>query len=131
MKKCSKCGETKPYERFHKRKTSSGYRGVCRDCRNKAQRHTYSSEKRRDWHLRKTYGISLQEFNNLVTSQGGVCANRACDKPAEVVDHNHETEDIRGILCNGCNTAAGLAQDNPEVVRGLAEYLENRGYYGT
>ena len=130
MKTCSKCGETKPYNRFQKRSTKSGYRGVCKDCRHTAQRHRYSPEKRRDWHLRKTYGISLKEFNNAVASQGGRCANKACNNPAEVVDHNHTTGDIRGILCNGCNTAAGLAQDNPAVVRGLANYLEDNGYYG-
>ena len=130
MKTCSKCKETKPYDCFQKRNTQNGYRGVCRDCRSKANRTYYNPEKKRDWHLRTTYGISLNDFNNLVKSQGNKCANKKCNKPAEVVDHNHATGDIRGILCNGCNTAAGLAQDNPEVIKGLANYLQENGHYG-
>ena len=40
------------------------------------------------------------------------------------VDHCHATGQIRGILCNNCNRAAGLACDNPKILRALARYLE-------
>jgi hypothetical protein len=51
-----------------------------------------------------------------------------------VVDHDHSQDDekglstpqaIRGILCHACNMAIGLAEDNPQMLRRMAEYLEN------
>lgn len=41
------------------------------------------------------------------------------------IDHCHATLTIRGVLCNGCNSALGHAQDDPEILRALADYLEN------
>ena len=45
------------------------------------------------------------------------------------IDHNHETGEIRGILCGGCNTALGMAGDDPDRLRALATYLDERGNY--
>lgn len=39
-------------------------------------------------------------------------------------DHDHTTGMFRGWLCGPCNTILGLAKDDPEVLRGLADYLE-------
>jgi hypothetical protein len=130
MKTCSKCDETKPFEQFPRRNTKSGYRGVCKECRNNEKKKQYKPGQRRDLHLRATYGITLEQFDRLLEDQHGKCANTECRNDATVVDHNHQTGEVRGLLCNGCNTAAGLAQDNPIVLRGLANYLENRGHYG-
>lgn len=135
MKICSKCGEEKPYEAFQKRNTKNGYRGQCKTCRNSVNRTYYDSNKRAEWHLQKTYGLTLADYDYLLQLQQGVCGNPACSKEPEegkrlCIDHNHQTGEVRGLLCNGCNTAAGLAQDHPDVLRGLADYLEDKGYYG-
>lgn len=42
-----------------------------------------------------------------------------------VIDHDHETGLIRGILCHDCNMALGMAQDNPLILRAIADYIEN------
>lgn len=39
-------------------------------------------------------------------------------------DHNHETGEFRGWLCNGCNAALGHAGDNPALLKALANYLD-------
>lgn len=135
MKTCSKCKETKPYSEFQKRNTKNGYRGQCKQCRNAVNRSYYDPIKRTEYHLRDAYGITLADYDRMLLAQGGVCGNPACSRRPEegqrlCIDHNHQTGVIRGLLCNGCNTAAGLAQDHPEVLRGLADYLEDRGYYG-
>jgi hypothetical protein len=76
------------------------------------------------------YGITSDEYDQLLVDQGGVCA--VCGLPETSnfksrlsVDHNHETGRVRGLLCNTCNRALGLLRDNPEVLRNAASYLEN------
>ena len=46
------------------------------------------------------------------------------------MDHNHMTNEPRGILCANCNTALGLFKDSPSVLRKAEEYLKSNGYYG-
>lgn len=41
-----------------------------------------------------------------------------------VVDHNHETGKVRGLLCHNCNRALGLFKDNPSVLQKTFEYLK-------
>jgi len=40
------------------------------------------------------------------------------------VDHNHQTGEVRGLLCSRCNTSAGLMDDDADNLRQLADYLE-------
>ena len=40
-----------------------------------------------------------------------------------VVDHDHETGDVRGVLCNPCNIILGKAKDNPDILKNAANYL--------
>lgn len=55
-----------------------------------------------------------------------ICGTRiAPDKRGFVIDHDHETRAIRGILCNPCNCMLGMARDRPEVLKSGAAYLED------
>lgn len=45
------------------------------------------------------------------------------------IDHNHKTNIIRGLLCDGCNRGIGHLQDSPTILHKAAEYLEQRGNY--
>jgi predicted lipoprotein with Yx(FWY)xxD motif len=77
--------------------------------------------------LRKTYGLTLREFDEISAAQNDVCAicsNKCPDYSRLSVDHNHVTGQIRGLLCNRCNRAMGLFQDDPEILRKAAAYLE-------
>lgn len=84
--------------------------------------------------LRK-YGITLVEFNSMLSEQGGACA--ICRNPEDVdkkrngrpdalsVDHDHATGRIRGLLCSGCNRMLGIMNDDPNLIRSAAAYLES------
>jgi len=93
-------------------------------------------------HRKRRYGITLDQYNALFLKQNGLCA--ICHRPETEtdsrtgrikslhVDHNHETTEIRGLLCLSCNGAIGLMKDNPAILRSGAEYLENppaRGFF--
>lgn len=75
------------------------------------------------------YGLTTVQFNDLLRVQGYRCAvckgTKAGTKNRDwAVDHCHKTGKIRGLLCQGCNTALGATKDNPSTLRGLADYLE-------
>ena len=74
-------------------------------------------------HLKRKYGLTLEEFDELLASQGGGCA--ICGKPdADNVDHDHATGRVRGILCWNCNIAIGQLEDDSDRARAVAEYLD-------
>ena len=73
------------------------------------------------------YRITMDQYNSMLKEQGGVCAIclEVCkSRKVLCVDHNHETNDIRGLLCNNCNTAIGLMRDSVDILRRATKYLE-------
>jgi hypothetical protein len=76
--------------------------------------------------LREQYGITLDQYEQMLVKQGGVCAVCKRLDPSGrplSVDHSHRTGRIRGLLCIRCNTAAGCVSDDPYVARALMSYL--------
>ncbi len=81
----------------------------CADRRSRQQKENRISTRRR--HLIKQYGLSLDDYDRMFGKQGGVCA--ICGQPETrryrgeitnlVVDHDHKTGRIRGLLCSRCN----------------------------
>jgi hypothetical protein len=80
-----------------------------------------------DWKLRTSYGLSVDDYENMTAAQGGVCAICGESNPSGrrlAVDHNHATGAVRKLLCATCNTALGQMRDNPDLLRKAADYLE-------
>ncbi len=128
MKRCADCKETKPYDEFPRNKNSKdGYHCYCNACNNA---RTDESRQRvhggsRHYHLKHRHGIGADQFDDLVRQQGGVCA--ICGRPdPEHVDHDHETGEVRGILCFNCNGGLGQFRDSIEALRAAAAYLDAR-----
>jgi len=90
----------------------------------------------RNYELLKSKGISLEEYNNILISQNNVCAicnttdtrtykdNRRGQILPLFVDHNHQTGEVRGLLCNKCNAGLGMFRDNPEYLASAISYLK-------
>lgn len=77
--------------------------------------------------LKRKYGIGLRERNRILQLQGGVCALCRKDTPTKcgwVVDHCHITNRVRGVLCQKCNTALGMLDENMETVLRIIPYLK-------
>jgi hypothetical protein len=101
---CPQCGEVKPLADFPRNRSQrSGYTSYCKPCHNRITRE--NKEKHggaRNYHLRRRYGITAADFDEMFAVQGGLCA--ICrEAPAEQVDHDHETKRVRGLLCFNCN----------------------------
>lgn len=80
----------------------------------------------RSYLLRWTYGITIETYNHMLTGQNGVCAicggvNANGRKLS--VDHNHQTDAVRGLLCMQCNMLLGNAKDNVSILLKSIEYL--------
>lgn len=74
-------------------------------------------------HLKKAYGITPEDYDAMLARQGGLCA--ICRNAAKlVVDHNHVTGKVRGLLCPECNQAIGLLKENRESLRNAVVYLD-------
>lgn len=80
--------------------------------------------------LKHTYGITLEEYGAILKSQKGVCA--IC-KDAQIkyknksdlcIDHNHNTNKVRGLLCHACNRALGMLKDDIKILESAISYLK-------
>lgn len=73
--------------------------------------------------LQRMYGMSLEEFNQRLQSQSGVCA--ICKRePATAVDHDHATGKVRSLLCGTCNTGLGHFKDDITLLEAAITYLK-------
>ena len=81
------------------------------------------------------YGISEEQYSEMVVRQGGVCAS--CGEPeterspkgylrALAVDHDHATGRVRALLCGACNRTLGHSGEDADRLRRVAEYLDKQ-----
>ena len=85
------------------------------------------------YRLKKKYGISLQEFKDLVAKQNGVCLICNGDNSGKClrVDHDHATGTVRGLLCDNCNIGLGHFKDNEEIMLSAITYLKRTSISST
>lgn len=95
-------------------------------------RHAADPESARLYKLKKTFGLSSEDEQRILKDQNQVCA--VCLQPEWVVvrgkikhlavDHNHHTGKVRGFLCNNCNRALGMLDENENTLTNLIAYLQ-------
>ena len=77
--------------------------------------------------LEKLYGITEIEYNSMFASQAGECSicltHQSEHKHRFVVDHCHETNIVRGLLCKQCNIGLGMMKDNVDNLVRAIQYL--------
>jgi hypothetical protein len=122
---CSMCAG----ERARRWKRENPDKVEARNYRSRDMANEYSKkwvannrEKRRNTYLKGEYGISLNDYQEMLTSQNGLCA--ICGNNDRLnVDHDHATKRIRGLLCNNCNLAIGYMRDSVASLRSAIKYL--------
>jgi hypothetical protein len=135
-KVCTICGETKSVSDFHFTVKERGYLASrCKPCAQEYAR-TYNHLRRLlhpgevasadRWEaIRRKYGITQEDYEELFAAQDGVCA--ICGKEESngklSVDHDHETGDVRGLLCRLCNLGLSYWKDDPGLLLSASQYL--------
>lgn len=136
QKRCTNCCEIKSYSEFHFNARQE-VPSMCGNCSNKKARdkHKSNPDTERDRNLKRKYGISLEEYNSLLSKQKGVCL--LCNKPERsrskhgkmnslAVHHCHRTGKILGLCCFSCNSLMGYFKDDPELLRKAADICEGK-----
>ena len=120
LQTCRTCDTPKPLSQFSFRRDNQKHRTECKPCRS-----NHSAATR--------YGVTVGEVQELVEAQGNRCA--ICDVHADdidhpqfihnplVVDHDHVTGKVRGLLCPSCNLVLGHAKDSAVTLARAIEYL--------
>lgn len=79
------------------------------------------------WRIKRNFGISLEERDNILRSQDGKCAICGTDNFTSkgiCIDHNHMSGKIRGILCSRCNSGLGMFIDSRDIIIKAYWYLD-------
>lgn len=142
MKPCKKCNKIKPLSEFFKDKgLADGHANICKECKqastyewrkkNKDKYNAYMRQKNKDRYPEarlQRYGISLEQHTKMLIAQNYVCA--ICKKAPTsnrplVVDHDHVTNEVRGLLCYKCNRDM-VAVDDKEHLDKLLSYRDKK-----
>lgn len=139
MKQCTKCSIEKPLTDFFK--NGPGVRPDCKTCTSK-RNNTYKKvhkdkhlkqvkrwqkanpEKMKLYWIKQKYGLNSNTYMEMLNSQEHKC--KICkEKVKLVVDHSHKNGNIRGLLCNSCNTAIGFFKESIESLESAILYLKS------
>lgn len=128
MKQCNRCKKEKELKEFSKdSRAKSGTQTRCKKCQSEVKKEmaVYYRAK----HLEYKYGITLEDYDTLKTQQDGKCAicgieEKYCENKRFAVDHDHDTKEVRALLCKKCNQAIGLLQDSSAFTFNAYKYLK-------
>jgi hypothetical protein len=75
------------------------------------------------YHIEKTYGLSVDEYNKILENQNALCA--ICKENKKLwIDHNHSTGTVRGLLCPSCNSLIGYLETYEHLLTKAVQYLK-------
>lgn len=118
---------SRKYQRDWRKKNPESYAAARKKFNEKNRDKILKSKK--EARLWKQYGMTTARYDQMVKEQGGLCL--VCGDPPRGrfkklhIDHCHKTGKVRGLLCVGCNRAAGYLSDDHIRARSLADYLEH------
>lgn len=110
MLKCARCGELLNIQRFSPDSSKArGYKSWCKECDAKRVRAA-------------KYGLTIHELEETLVRFENRCAICHSDKSL-CIDHDHDTREVRGVLCSDCNLGLGRFKDDTELLNRAIQYL--------
>jgi hypothetical protein len=124
MKKCTRCGESKDSSKFTvERCSKDGLRSHCSECAKIEKRvHRYNISDLQYTQLGAKQGEKCKKDLNVIATIKGIRAE---------IDHDHDTQQVRGLLCHKCITGLGYFLDSIESLKGAIVYLAEHKQRGT
>lgn len=127
-KVCSKCGKKRWLSQFPTDKQKpDGLYSSCRVCHRQwylthPQKRLLNTKKKL-----AAYGLTIEDYEEKLEKQNGICA--ICGEVNKngwrlSVDHNHKTDEVRGLLCSPCNLVVGACHENIKTLKLAIKYLE-------
>lgn len=141
-KLCTYCNERKSMDDFHKvygsKNSPDGRSYKCITCDLKAhaewrKKNRGKASLRDRKSLVSSYGITLEDYDKMLSDQGGVCKicggsnSESARKNSLYIDHDHVTGVVRGLLCDRCNRGLGMFLDDPTRLLQAVSYLTKEG----
>jgi len=128
---CTTCGVEKDITEFYLRggkRSPKSRKSKCKKCEIIRLAASYDPSKSRNNDLKRLYGITLNDYNQMLTEQNDRCVICKTTEPGGkhgkfMVDHCHDTGKVRGLLCKRCNIALGEVGDNIQTLQSMVEYL--------
>ena len=128
---CTTCKVEKNIDEFYFRGgkySPNSRKSKCKECDKKRLAENYDPIKYQEQHLKRSYGITLNEYNQMLMKQNYCCRTCGTTEPGGkhgkfMVDHCHSTSKVRGLLCKSCNIALGEVKDNRQTLMNMLEYL--------
>ena len=129
LKICKVCGIEKNISDFY-----TG-RKDCKDCKNTKARQWRKDNpenternlvRMRERNKERRYGITQEQFDQMLLDQNNrckICDNDFKNSKDTHIDHCHNTNRVRGLLCNSCNMALGQFNDDIEFMNNAIKYL--------
>lgn len=143
LKCCFTCKEEKDITFFKKHTSGNTYESSCKKCRNRAREFRVKDKPKHKIRkhklnykakLKARYGISIDTYNEMLENQNNKCL--ICNNPETLknrtgnirrlsVDHCHDTQIVRGLLCSKCNHGLGMFKDKVSNLLKAIEYLKS------
>lgn len=149
LRKCTKCQKEKELKDFPlAKKSKDGIATWCRQCYTEARRRSVErigkdivASRVKEYNIKnpsvaiesnwRKQGINLTvtQYSEIYSKQDGKCA--ICGIDAKIltrklcVDHCHNSQNIRGLLCPNCNLLLGKVKDNVIILENAIKYLKN------
>lgn len=127
MRQCKKCQQTKPLSEFYQRSETTWFH-QCKECKKAYNRRKQTPSQQRAWRIKKSYGVTTDQYNHMMVMQSDRCAICLTDEKPRYgywhIDHDHQTGKVRGLLCEHCNHGLGKFSDDADNMRAAIKYLE-------
>ena len=145
MKVCKKCSVEKSDDEFYKEKrVKDGLSARCKECCKSDARAVFKAnpepyreraravpaEAQRWAKILRKYGLTKEGYYAILDKQGGTCATCPATTSGHnmtdllLIDHCHETNTVRGLLCQDCNLLLGCIKDEPKRLVAAHFYLK-------
>ena len=133
LKVCTECNQEKPLDDFPRRyERPVGVRSKCKECANALRKKHYEADKKSGklketiW-ARAGINITYNEYVEKYDANSGCCEICGDEFDVLCVDHNHTTNEIRGLLCTKCNLALEGFKESEDVLMNAIEYIKKYG----